>query len=214
MDFYIFGAGGFAKEVYVLFDQRLDQAIPLTFRGFVERNVHIDTIGIGAQTFPVHSENWFDQKVEKEMVAAAIGVGHPDVLEKLAKKYSGRVTFPNLIHRSAGGHFASIKMGEGNLITAGCQLTCCIEIGSFNIVNLNCTVGHDCQIGSYNVFNPGVNISGGMHVGNGCLVGTNATLLQNLRIEDKVTIGAAALLTRNAVSGKTYVGVPAKPREV
>ena len=42
------------------------------------------------------------------------------------------------------------------------------------------------------------------------MIGAGSTILQGLTVEDGATIGAGAVLTKNAERGKTYVGVPAR----
>ena len=68
---------------------------------------------------------------------------------------------------------------------------------------------HDCEFGNYNLFNPGVNLSGGIEVENEVLLGTGAQVLQYLKIEEKSTIGAGSVVTKNVDNNSTYVGIPA-----
>jgi sugar O-acyltransferase (sialic acid O-acetyltransferase NeuD family) len=143
-----------------------------------------------------------------------IGIGYPKVRARVLQPYlnqSGRFNFPNLVHPTATCDFRRVELGRGNVITAGCALTCDIEINDFNLFNLNVTVGHDDRIGSYNVFNPSVNLSGGVQVGDRVLGGTGCQVLENLYIGDDATIGAGAVVTRNVLAGQTVVGIPAKP---
>jgi len=44
-----------------------------------------------------------------------------------------------------------------------------------------------------------------------CLIGTGATILQDIHIKSDVTIGAGAVVTKNIEKGVTVIGIPAKP---
>ena len=51
---------------------------------------------------------------------------------------------------------------------------------------------------------------GCIKIGNNVLIGTNTTILPNVRIGDNVVIGAGAVVTKNLESDGVYAGVPAK----
>lgn len=206
-NYYIIGNGGFAKEVFFLASEVLDQE--WYFKGFIDYKPEKDTASIGKQAYPVYDEESFLLQHDRKDAVIFFGIGDPIKIEKIAKKFNG-FKFPNLIHPSVVYHQPSISLGEGNIIAAGCILTVDIQIGSFNIFNLNTTIGHDAVIGNGNVFNPGVNVSGGVRIGNFNLVGTNATILQYLTLGDNNTLGASCLLTKSVESDTLIVGVPGK----
>ena len=212
-DIYILGSGGFAKEVYFLIsDINLMGESPVyNFKGFIDKEVDCAEITIGKKKFPIIEEDFFFNKSKYDSANLAIGIGKPQILEKVSIKFNDKYLFPNLIHPTFVGDFENIQIGKGNILTAGCIFTIDIKIGSFNIFNLNTTVGHDTIIGSYNVVNPGVNISGGVTMGNKNLIGTNATILQYLTVSDNSILGAGAVLCRNLESNCLAVGIPAKP---
>jgi len=207
---YIIGVGGFAKEVLGLINDLNEVKPRYNISGFVGMNETSNTVSI-VETYPIIEERMFLNDATKYRNAClAIGIGTPSILEKISKKFVD-FHFPNLVHPSVNGYFQSIKMGQGNIITAGCNITVDIQIGSFNIFNLNSTVGHDSKIEDFNVINPGSNISGGVSIGSGNLFGTNSTVLQNLSIGSKSVLGAGAVLTKNLGSNKLAIGIPAKP---
>lgn len=150
-----------------------------------------------------------------EPIDVAIGIGVPSIRRRVAQKLQQypHLRFPNLIHPKVTIDLNWILLGVGNLVTAGCVLTCDIEIGDFNVFNLNVTVGHDACIGSYNVFNPGCNLSGNVQIGNECLAGTGSQMLEKVRLASRCMLGAGAVLTKSCdVEGAVLIGVPARPR--
>ncbi len=207
-DIYIIGVGGFAKEVCLLINNINHQKLTYKIKGFIDVNPAISDCIVEGEKYAViqESEHLKNNLLSDECYA--IGIGNPKILEQISKKFSGRV-FPNLVHPNVVKG-DSVKLGEGNIITAGCILTVDIKIGSFNILNLYTTIGHDTVIGNGNVLNPSVNVSGGCDIKNYNLLGTSATVLQYLNIGTGNIIGASALVTKTIESNGLIVGVPAK----
>ena len=207
---YIFGQGGFAKEVAVLINSINKKAPAFILSGFLDIKPVKKQVRIGNDLVSVFDEDEFFVSENILDTCFCIGVGDPSILKKIKDKYDGKLNFPNLVHPNVEGLFESIETGAGNIITAGCVFTLDITIGSFNIFNLNTTIGHDAVIGNFNVFNPGVHISGGVNIGDRNLIGTNAAILQYLKIGDNNVIGAGAMVNSAIENNKVAVGVPAK----
>ena len=71
-------------------------------------------------------------------------------------------------------------------------------------------------VGDYTTLAPGVHISGRVHLGQRVYVGTGAVIINGtpdnpIVIDDDVTIGAGACVTKSVPAGQTVVGVPARP---
>lgn len=207
-DIVIFGSGGLAREVAFLIEQINGASPQWNILGFVETDPHRVGDEVGKYRVRYTEEELFDKTV-----AAAIGIGSPVVIHKIATRFAERsnISFPNLIHPSVIRDEPRVALGRGNILCAGSIFTTDIEIGSFNFFNLNCTYGHDVRIADCCVFNPGINMSGGVEMGSRCLIGTGATILQYLKIGDEVTVGAGSVVTKDVPAGTTVVGVPAKP---
>lgn len=202
---FIIGAGGLAKEVRWLLKDIYGEE--LDFQGFIDKQ---------EATFPAEmvmsEEDFFKQFPASPEIVLFLGVGNPGLSKNIIKRYSS-YEFPNAIHPSFHGDCSRIKMGRGNIITAGVIFTTDIEIGDFNVFNLNSTVGHDCIIGSGNIFNPGCNISGGCKIGSNNLFGTGSTILQYQEIGSDSIIGASSLINRSVPSKSMVFGVPGKIRK-
>jgi sugar O-acyltransferase (sialic acid O-acetyltransferase NeuD family) len=201
-DIFIIGTGGFAKEVHFLIRQIGGYKV----KAFVGKEAS-NAIEAGGDLTPVIDEN---ELGKFKGYSLALGIGDPKLLLKLSEKFRQDFLFPNIIHPNVIADWKGIKLGEGNIICSGVNMTTDIQIGSYNIFNLCCTVGHDTVIGNCNVFNPGSNISGGINIEHGILLGTNATILQYRKIGANAIVGAAGLVTKDVESNTTVVGLPAK----
>lgn len=202
----IVGSGGLAREIAFLIEEINKDKIEWDFIGFIDSN-----IGANIGKYKVfNNDNWLLSC--KEELYVVIAVGTPSLLKKLSTRFSinKNLKFPNLIHPNVIGDWQTIKLGKGNLICSSNTLTVDIVLGNFNIVNLDCTIGHDSVLGSFNVVNPSVNISGGVTILNEVLLGTSATVLQNLKICSNVTIGAMGLVNKHVLEEGVYVGCPIK----
>ena len=79
------------------------------------------------------------------------------------------------------------------------------------IINSGANVDHDCKIGKGSHLAPMATLAGEVVVGNNVFIGTNATVLPGLKIEDNVLVGAGAVVTKNVTRGTVVVGNPARP---
>ena len=208
----IYGAGGFAREVAWLVescngDRQLYDVVCLiddnaTSHGHKLNNIPVMSLRAASRAFPA---------------ALAIGgIGNPhlrqQVMEKAAASGFGVATF---VHPHTT-YSRWVTIGTGTVICAGCILTTNITLGQHVQINLDCTVGHDVTMADYVTLAPGVHVSGQVRLGKRVYVGTgaviiNGTEVEPLIIEDDVTIGAGACVTRSVSRGETVVGVPARP---
>jgi len=209
-DIYIFGAGGFAKEVFFLIHDINGAERKYNFAGFIDMKPASSSMSIGELQCPILDEETFFNSPAAKESSFALGMGNTKVLNKINQRYVPGYDFPNLVHPSFSGYRATIAMGKGNVVTAGCIFTLDIKIGNLNLFNMHTTLGHDSVIGDCNVFNPGVNLSGGIEIGDRNLFGTNCSVLQYVKIGSDNSIGAGAMVNRDIGNFKISVGVPAK----
>lgn len=206
-DIAIYGAGGFGREVACLL-KGINEAKPQwNFIGFFDDAVEpTKNYPYGPILGGIDVVNHWNKPL-----AICIAIGRPNVIERVVNSIDNtNINYPNIISPSAIIMDADTqRMGRGNLICAGCWISCNTEIGDFNQLNNYITIGHDSKIGNYNSFMPGVRISGEVTIGDRNLWGLNSGILQQKKVGNDVTIGAGSILLRNVKNGGTYVGVPA-----
>lgn len=209
-DIAIFGAGGFGREIACLIN-RINKLQPDTWNliGFFDDDDKVwgTCNEYGKVLGGMDVLNQWDKPLD-----LVIAIGNPSVLELLVGKIQNHnISFPNLIDPNV--EFMDkehVEMGKGNVICMRCTISTNVKFGNFNLLNVAVGVGHDVSFSSYNVVMPNVNISGGVTIGDSNLFGVKSTVLQYLKVGDRVKIGACSLLMRNAKSDNLYFGIPAE----
>lgn len=206
---YIYGSGGFAREVAWLVEEINNEKQEWKIKGFLDDN---DTNwGKIINGYKVLGDYSYLKNIDKQ-VYVSIAVGNPKSKENIFEKIEDNkfINFATLIHPNVEkSNF--VKIGDGSIICAGTILTTNIVIGEHVIINLDTTIGHDAIIGDFTTILPSVNISGNVDIGKNVSVGTGSAIIQNVEIGENTTIGAGAVVVRNLPSNCTAVGVPAKP---
>ena len=115
-EYYIIGAGGFAKEVFFLTQEVLGETS--LFKGFIDHDSRKTYLNVQEKKMPIISEDIFLSKINPALnVHLFIGVGDVKILEKVSRKFS-MYQFPNLIHPNFIGDKLSIQLEKGNIIAA------------------------------------------------------------------------------------------------
>lgn len=198
----IFGAGGFAHEVYWL-AQQCNQVVD----AFID--VHPGGAYNGKK---IEGEDFFDPTKHLAVVAIGSSKLRKKVAEQIVTRYGSEV-FATLISPSAKLMSSNIVVGPGSVICANCILTCDIELGPHAQLNLATTIGHDTKTGAFFTTAPGVHISGKVTAGEAVYLGTNASVIEEISICNDVVIGASACVSKDILESGVYVGVPAKKLE-
>jgi sugar O-acyltransferase (sialic acid O-acetyltransferase NeuD family) len=200
----IYGAGGLGREVLTLINA-LPEWQPI---GFIDDNVPAGTQVKGLKVLGGLSV----VQTMTSTVNVVLAIGSPLVkqrLEEQLSKYS--VQFPTLIHPSVIMQDpASVTIGAGSIITAGCILTTDIYIGKHVLINLNTTIGHDCTVEDYSSVMCGVNIAGEVTIGRSAFVGSGANILNQVSLRESCTVGMGAVVLKDVLQHTTVAGIPAK----
>lgn len=210
MELYIFGFGGFAREVLTIC-----RDLNYEVKGFVDNVKNCgasDNIINYYEGIPVYNEVFFDC-FKKNIV---IAVGNLNVREKIYHKLKScpGVFYPNIISpKSNILNSNSITMGEGIIICPGCILTCDIHLGDFVNLNLNSTIGHNSYLDSFTTTATNVSISGDTIIGKRVYFGNNSCVKENIIINNDVIIGMGGVVVKDIKDSGIYVGNPVKKLE-
>lgn len=213
---FIFGTAGFAKEVDWLAEDIYASGGGDYRADFFVAEEGNELINDSINSRKVISESeFFEMPKRNEKVNCFIGVGKPEIKERIVLKIQAHglpCNFPNLIHPEVvyDKRFSKIRIGIGNMICPKSVLTTDISLGNFVLINLGCTIGHDSVLGDYSTFSPGVHVSGNVKIAEKVFFGTGAVVLEKIDICANAIIGAGAVVNKNILSPGTYVGVPAK----
>ncbi len=196
----IFGTGGHAKEIaYLLHDLQRGKEIA----GFFEPDDQYTSRTImGHKVLP---QSQYDPSKQSVVVA----IGSPTLRKQVVNGLPKKSIHETLIHPRAEVS-QWVSLGDGNVITAGCIVTCDITIGQYVHLNRNVTVGHDCIIGDYCFLAPGVVLSGNCTLGKLIDMGTQSATKQGVTICDNVIVGMGAMVVKDITAAGTYIGIPAK----
>ncbi len=203
---YIFGAGGFGREVAWLAEQAFGGEVKLAFL--------VDSLAFLSE--PV---NGVPVRLLGGIVVAptdrfVVAVGDPLLRRKavIACVEAG-LTSATLIHPRVeiSRH---VEIGAGSVICAGSIITTNVVIGQQVHVNLDCTIGHDVCVGDFATLSPGVHVSGNVEIGAGAFIGTGVNIIngksgQPLVIGEGAIVAAGACVTKSVEAGAMVAGVPA-----
>ncbi|MEM9720608.1 MAG: NeuD/PglB/VioB family sugar acetyltransferase [Bacteroidota bacterium] len=197
----IMGTGGFAREVGFLIR---DLGLEAQWGGFLDVGAEAKEL-MGRPIWPV---SYF----HPDKYRMVMGIGSPQIREKIVADLPPETEYATLIHPSASCN-ESIEIGSGTIICAGCILTCDIRIGAHVHLNIQTTVGHDAVIEDFVTTAPSVNINGNCSVRKGAYLGTKVAMKQGTEIGPGVRVGMGAIVVNDLLEPGTYVGVPARKKE-
>lgn len=209
-ELFIYGSGGFAREVAWLAEHATPPA-------HVAAYMDDDPARLGQQVGGIQVCPLADCARGRAGWRFIVGVGEPRTRAALAARAETAGLVPmTLIHRTVE-RSRSVEIGAGSVICAGSILTVDIRLGRHVQINLDCTIGHDCVLDDFATLAPGVHVSGNVRIEAGAYLGTGACVInghadQPLVIGAGATVGAGAVVTRDVAPGVTVVGVPAKAR--
>lgn len=196
---YIFGAGGFGKEIRAFLEADTSEAF-----------TQIDFLDDSREN-ALRIEEF--EKLNEPNASIFIAAGEGRARRNMLSRLNGiaGLNFPPIVSKDTVlVNSNRITIERGVFLLAGSILTTDIRLGEFSVINIGCTVGHDVTIGKFVSIMPGSNISGGVTIEEGAYLGTGVKVLPNISIGRDAIIGAGAVVNKNVPSGETWVGIPAK----
>lgn len=153
-----------------------------------------------------HIQDAFDKKQFDEILIG-IGYKHLAVRKQLFEQFSEMIPFGKIIHSSAWvDPTALIK--EGCIVYPSCCIDANAKVDCNTILNLACTVAHDSIIGKHSFLSPRVAIAGFVKIEALCIIGINATIIDNITISSNTQIGGGTVVIKNIEKNGLYVGNP------
>ena len=204
----IIGAGGFAREVVDIFDACNRSGTMYDVIGYVvDREYGLPGTLINER--PILGDfDWLRQHANDVHVICSIGAPqHRRQLVLRAKELGCR--FCSVVHPCAV-MTRWVKMGDGVVITAGCNITNQISLGNHVHVNLASTIGHNSILEDFVTLAPGAHISGNVTLGEGCYVGTGANIIEKIKVGAWSIVGAGSTIIKDVPANTTVFGVPGR----
>lgn len=211
---YVFGAGGHAM---VLLDELLHDRDSLsewkvkaivTPDGTAKKNFdYLDALGI--PILPETDETFL--KLKREGCYALVAIGDNTVRKHLSE-YLRQMGIPlgsfiggqAYISRTARISTVGVQILNRAYIGPGAV------IGDGVILNHKCMVEHYAEVGAYSHIAPGATLLGAAKAGRLNFIGANATVLPDVTLTDRITVGAGGVVCHHLSEPGVYAGVPAR----
>jgi sugar O-acyltransferase (sialic acid O-acetyltransferase NeuD family) len=194
----IIGTGGFAKELAGLLI-----SVGTSLEGF-----------IGPKPTRELPEKWLGDDEFLENLSPntkfLIAIGSPKTRSQLADKLNlHKFQQQTFIHPNS--HISpDVSISKGSIIYPNVTLHEGVFLEQNVLINSNVTIGHETTVGEFSNIGPGASIGGCCKIGKNAYIGIGVSMVENITIRSRVTIGAGSVVISDINSEGTYIGVPAK----
>jgi sugar O-acyltransferase (sialic acid O-acetyltransferase NeuD family) len=103
-----------------------------------------------------------------------------------------------------------VEIGAGCMLLPGCVLDKGVVLKENVLLNTGVVIAHDTLVGAHSFLAPRVALAGFITIEECCMLGTNATVIDNIHIQSEIIVGAGAVVVTDLLEKGTYIGVPAK----
>ncbi|MDR5752108.1 MULTISPECIES: acetyltransferase [unclassified Caballeronia] len=203
---FIYGAGGFGKEVMDV--ARRQNAVTGRWSeiAFVD-DIWETPTRHGAPVLRFDDESLRAQFDSAEFV---IAVGEPAGREALANKLRDAGAHSGIVVDLSTIVADSARLGEGVVITPFCSISSDARLGAHTSINTTSIVGHDVEIGDYSVVSSMVNLGGSCVVGQASYIGMGALVKEGVRIGSNSIIGMGSVVYGDIPDNVIALGNPAR----
>ena len=202
----IIGSGDLGQQIAYHATQDNQFTVVGFFDDFKNRGVLVNDIPILGGLSDVSSQ--FKKGIFDELL---IGIGYKHMMFRsdVFNKFKAEIPFAKLIHSNCLIDPSCI-IQAGVVIYPGCIVDQNVNIGENVLVNVGCCIAHDSKIGKHSFLSPRVAIAGFVTIENSCIIGINATIIDNIKIVQQVQIGGGSIVIKNIEKAGLYVGNPAR----
>lgn len=202
-DYVLVGGGAFARELHDWFTPSF-VAVGNRFIGYLDDGEQ-PMRGTGHDLTQLGTIASYRPNPTHRLVMA---VGSPPGKQKLVAAL-GADRFATLVHPSAWVS-ASARIGRGAVVGVFADISANAVVEDFATVNGYGSVGHDAELGAYATISGYVDLTGKVKVGPASFFGSGARVLPGLRIGERCTIGAGAVVVRSVGDDVTLYAAPAR----
>ncbi len=117
--------------------------------------------------------------------------------------------FATLVHPRAE-LAASVFVGGGSVIHAGCIATTEITIGRHVEMMPATVLTHDDVVDDFATFGAGVRLAGGVRIGHDAYIGSGACVREGIEVGGGSTIGMGSVVIDHVPPGEVWAGNPAR----
>ena len=203
----IYGAGGLGREVYELaslinaHDRRWNKII------FIDDSDDVKDL----RKIPIIDYKNLIDIYSKEEIEVCIGIGEPEVREKIYKKLvNENINISTLVHPDVKIPDSS-KIGEGTIICKFVSITCDIDIGENVYVHPMACIGHDAKVGDHSIVSSFVDIAGDCILGHKTFLAIGVILKQGIKIGSNAIVGLGSVVHNDIPDSVIALGNPARP---
>lgn len=157
----------------------------------------------------IYKEEEFEEVVKRyDEVIVATGSNRLRQ-QKIEKLNAFNIPLATIIHPSAI-ICPNTTIGGGTTVLANVIININAAIGTGCIINNGSIIEHDCFVGNYVNICPRFAMAGHTSIGDSSYMGIGATVIDDIKIGNNVTVGAGAVVVRDIPDDKLVVGIPAK----
>jgi sugar O-acyltransferase (sialic acid O-acetyltransferase NeuD family) len=201
----IIGAGGFGRELESWLSRVPKKNRTWELLGYLDDN--LNALDGFQSDYRILSK--IDDFVFDNDDLAVLGLGNPEIKERIVNKLSGRVEFLVYIDDTAVvGKYTQI--GIGAVVCPNAMISTNVTVGDFVTVNCGTQIGHDSEINDFSSLMCNVDLGGGCQIGRLVYMGTNSALAPRKSIGDGAKVSMGSIVTRNLKSPGVYWGNPAR----
>jgi len=198
---YLIGAGGHCK---VVLDALLAGGAPIEEIRIRDANHDLHghgLLGVGVE-YP---------EIDERMAGASVhvAVGSMQVRGRLYAAIAGFGAAALTVRHPSAQVSPFADIAGGAFIAATAVLGPGARLGVGAIVNHGAVVDHDCVVGDLGHVAPNATLGGGVALEDRVLIGAGAVVLPGLRVGSGATVGAGAVVTRDVGPNEVWIGVPA-----